>query len=71
MSKETAKYINRIKNQGKHDYATQLYLWIRHSENKHPDYKEFGISVMAAQAVEMNLGKLEGYYQVVNQEVVQ
>jgi hypothetical protein len=54
MNPEATKYINSIRNLGKHEYARKYWACVVYG-GKSPDYKEFQISYMAAQAVRMRL----------------
>ena len=56
-SREAISYINRIRNDGKRAYAEWYWLFLTHRAEEQ-DYKQFGISYMAAQAVRMELAKM-------------
>jgi len=55
MNKDTPeKYIKRIKNKKKKDYAKKYYAWIKNNKKgKEPDVG--GLGHMGAQAVRMNI----------------
>ena len=51
------KYIRKIKNPSKKQYATEYYNWLKNGKRgEEPDYTDYkSLSYMAAQAVRMNL----------------
>ena len=52
------KYINRIRNAEKKDYALRFAIWLERSEADRetvPEPQPFHLGVMAAQAVRTNL----------------
>ena len=57
--KPADKYVRCIRNQEKQQYAYQFLYWLRHGEQgEEPDERSVACSVIAAQAVRMNLREL-------------
>ena len=53
----TETYIRSIRNKGKKEYAED-YRTFLYDQGDEPDYHAYGISLMAAQAVEITLNRL-------------
>jgi hypothetical protein len=53
----TETYIRAIRNSGKREYAEDFRTWL-YGQGDEPDYHAYGISLMAAQAVEMSLRRI-------------
>jgi hypothetical protein len=53
----TETYIRAIRNTGKREYAEDFRSFL-YGQGDEPDYHAYGISLMAAQAVEMRLAEI-------------
>jgi hypothetical protein len=61
-AEEAQRYINRIRNTGKRDYARDYWSYIR-GQRCAPESDTYGVGVMAAQAVRLNLAAIYQKYQ--------
>lgn len=59
MTMPVAKYLGAIRHRGKKNYARDFYHWLQSGEKgEQPNYSDYGIQYMTAQAVRLQLSDL-------------